>query len=86
MLPNTMDFKLWGEIITSTKTTSIVKKSSDLFYFIKISKDKLNVELKSLNKTIIRFEDNKKDENFNTFIRIVWNENKEEKYFYVNGE
>ena len=63
------------------------KNNSELIYFIKILKNELDVELRSTEKTLIKFKDKKEEsDNLNSFTREIWDLKKHEEYFFVDGE
>jgi hypothetical protein len=85
-LPNTMDYKLWGNIICSKRYANLINiPNTDLFYKV-ISKREgrmINI-LTTSNLKILKFNDYYLHNNYNlnTFTRIINNES----YQFLNGK
>nr|QWO71398.1 DNA polymerase [Termitomyces sp. T32] len=83
-LPSTMDYSEWGEVISESDTSAIVKKAkSSLNYHIQISNTELKVEVKVKDKTILEFIDILLEKGkLNSFIRRI----KNQEYIFIDGE
>jgi hypothetical protein len=82
-LPNTMDFTLWGKVLTHTDTLATIKKyKSNAIYHINIFDKHLSVILKINDKIVIEFTDTMiENGKLNSFTRKI----KNQEYIFIDG-